>query len=422
MFKTLVNAFKVPEIRKKILMTLVLIVIYRVGCFLPIPGVNASFIAQQMANYDALGFLNLLSGGSFANFTIFAMGISPYITASIIVQLLQIAIPALERLAKEEDGRKKLQQATRFVGVALALVQSVGIILSLGSGAVYNPNFFTYATIGIVATAGTCFLMWLGERITEIGIGNGISMLIFSSIVSQIPTTIISYAPQIGTAKTFSPWLVPLILVLIAAVILLVVFVNEGVRRVPVQYAKRVVGRKLYGGQSTHIPMKPNANGVMPLIFALTITQFPVMVIQIVDPGLTGGFSQFWVQYMGTGTVVYYIAYALLILGFAYFYTTISFNPIEMSKNLQQNGGFIPGIRPGKPTSDYLSRISSRLTFFGAMFLMIIAIIPNVILHIFGIKSPFGPTSVLIMVSVALETMDQLQSQMLLRHYKGFLN
>ncbi len=422
MFKTLVNAFKVPEIRKKILMTLVLIVIYRVGCFLPIPGVNASYIAQQMANYDALGFLNLLSGGSFANFTIFAMGISPYITASIIVQLLQIAIPALERLAKEEDGRKKLQQATRFVGVALALVQSVGIILSLGSGAVYNPNFFTYATIGIVATAGTCFLMWLGERITEIGIGNGISMLIFSSIVSQIPTTIITYAPQIGAAKTFSPWLVPLILVLIAAIILLVVFVNEGVRRVPVQYAKRVVGRKLYGGQSTHIPMKPNANGVMPLIFAMTITQFPVMVIQIVDPGLTGGFSQFWVQYMGTGTMVYYIAYALLILGFAYFYTTISFNPIEMSKNLQQNGGFIPGIRPGKPTSDYLSRISSRLTFFGAMFLMIIAIIPNVILHIFGIKSPFGPTSVLIMVSVALETMDQLQSQMLLRHYKGFLN
>ena len=422
MFKTLVNAFKVPEIRKKILMTLVLIVIYRVGCFLPIPGVNASYIAQQMANYDALGFLNLLSGGSFANFTIFAMGISPYITASIIVQLLQIAIPALERLAKEEDGRKKLQQATRFVGVALALVQSVGIILSLGSGAVYNPNFFTYATIGIVATAGTCFLMWLGERITEIGIGNGISMLIFSSIVSQIPTTIITYAPQIGAAKTFSPWLVPLILVLIAAIILLVVFVNEGVRRVPVQYAKRVVGRKLYGGQSTHIPMKPNANGVMPLIFAMTITQFPVMVIQIVDPGLIGGFSQFWVQYMGTGTMVYYIAYALLILGFAYFYTTISFNPIEMSKNLQQNGGFIPGIRPGKPTSDYLSRISSRLTFFGAMFLMIIAIIPNVILHIFGIKSPFGPTSVLIMVSVALETMDQLQSQMLLRHYKGFLN
>ncbi len=420
MFKTLVNAFKVPEIRKKIMMTLILIVIYRVGCFIPIPGVNAGFIAQQMASYDALGFLNLLSGGSFANFTIFAMGISPYITASIIVQLLQIAIPALERLAKEEDGRKKLQQATRFVGVGLALVQSVGIIVSLGSSAVYNPNFFTYMTIGIVATAGTCFLMWLGERITDIGIGNGISLLIFSSIVSQIPTTIINYAPQVGVV--YSPWLVPLILVLIAAVILLVVFVNEGVRRVPVQYAKRVVGRKLYGGQSTHIPMKPNANGVMPLIFALTITQFPTMIIQIVDPKWQQPFSIFWRTYMGTGTTVYYVFYALLILGFAYFYTTISFNPIEMSKNLQQNGGFIPGIRPGKPTSDFLSRISSRLTFFGAVFLMIIAIIPNVVLHIFGIRSPFGPTSVLIMVSVAIETMDQLQNQMLMRHYKGFLS
>ena len=420
MFKTLVNAFKVPEIRKKIMMTLVLIVIYRVGCFIPIPGVNAGYIAQQMASYDALGFLNLLSGGSFANFTIFAMGISPYITASIIVQLLQIAIPALERLAKEEDGRKKLQQATRFVGVGLALVQSVGIIVSLGASAVYNPNFFTYMTIGIVATAGTCFLMWLGERITDIGIGNGISLLIFASIVSQIPTTIINYAPQVGVV--YSPWLVPLILVLIAAVILLVVFVNEGVRRVPVQYAKRVVGRKLYGGQSTHIPMKPNANGVMPLIFALTITQFPTMIIQIVDPTWVKPFSVFWRTYMGTGTAVYYVFYALLILGFAYFYTTISFNPIEMSKNLQQNGGFIPGIRPGKPTSDFLSRISSRLTFFGAVFLMIIAIIPNVVLHIFGIRSPFGPTSVLIMVSVAIETMDQLQNQMLMRHYKGFLS
>ena len=420
MFKTLVNAFKVPEIRKKIMMTLILIVIYRVGCFIPIPGVNAGFIAQQMASYDALGFLNLLSGGSFANFTIFAMGISPYITASIIVQLLQIAIPALERLAKEEDGRKKLQQATRFVGVGLALVQSVGIIVSLGASAVYNPNFFTYMTIGIVATAGSCFLMWLGERITDIGIGNGISLLIFSSIVSQIPTTIINYAPQVGVV--YSPWLVPLILVLIAAVILLVVFVNEGVRRVPVQYAKRVVGRKLYGGQSTHIPMKPNANGVMPLIFALTITQFPTMIIQIVDPTWVKPFSVFWRTYMGTGTAVYYVFYALLILGFAYFYTTISFNPIEMSKNLQQNGGFIPGIRPGKPTSDFLSRISSRLTFFGAVFLMIIAIIPNVVLHIFGIRSPFGPTSVLIMVSVAIETMDQLQNQMLMRHYKGFLS
>lgn len=422
MFKTLVNAFKVPEIRKKIFMTLLMIVIYRVGCHIPIPGVNASVIAQSMGSYDALGFLNLLSGGSFKNFTIFAMGISPYITGSIIVQLLQVAIPALEKMSKEEDGRKKLQQATRWTGVALSLVQSIGIVLSLGSTAVYNPNFLTYATIGIVATTGTCFLMWLGERITEVGVGNGISLLIFSSIASQVPQAIETYAPKIGAGKTYALWVVPVILIMVLLVITMVVFVNEGVRKIPVQYAKRVVGRKLYGGQSTHIPFKPNANGVMPLIFALTITQFPVMILQIADPTLKGGFARFWYTYMGTGSVVYYVIYALLILGFAYFYTTITFNPIELSKNLQQNGGFLPGIRPGKPTSDYLSRISHRLTLFGAVFLMILAIVPTAILGVFSFKSPFGPTSVLIVVSVALETIDQLSSQMLLRHYKGFLS
>jgi len=426
MFKTLVNAFKVPEIRKKIYMTLLMIVIYRVGCHIPIPGVNAAYIAQAMGSFDALGFLNLLSGGSFKDFTIFAMGISPYITGSIIIQLLQVAIPALEKMSKEEDGRKKLQQATRWTGVALSLIQSVGIVLSLGPSAVYNPNFFSYATIGIVATAGTCFLMWLGERITEIGIGNGISLLIFASIASQIPQAIEKYGPYFGAGKLYPLWTIPVILVLMLAIIVMVVFVNEGVRKVPVQYAKRVVGRKLYGGQSTHIPLKPNANGVMPLIFALTIMQFPLMIIQIVDKnyqqGNIQGFTAFYMNYLQQGTVAYYIIYALLILGFAYFYTTITFNPIEMSKNLQQNGGFLPGIRPGKPTSDYLARISSRLTFFGAAFLMILAIIPNLLLGIFNFKSPFGPTSVLIIVSVALETMDQLSSQMLLRHYKGFLS
>lgn len=422
MFKTLVNAFKVPEIRKKIFMTLLMIVIYRVGCHIPIPGVNAAVIAQSMGKYDALGFLDLLSGGSFKNFTIFAMGISPYITGSIIVQLLQVAIPALEKMSKEEDGRKKLQQATRWCGVGLSLVQSIGIVLSLGSSAVYNPNLLTYATIGIVATTGTCFLMWLGERITEVGVGNGISLLIFSSIASQIPQAIETYAPKIGAGKTFALWIVPVLLIMVLLVITMVVFVNEGVRKIPVQYAKRVVGRKLYGGQSTHIPFKPNANGVMPLIFALTITQFPVMILQIADPQLKGGFAKFWYSYMGTGSVVYYVIYALLILGFAYFYTTITFNPIELSKNLQQNGGFLPGIRPGKPTSDYLARISHRLTLFGAVFLMVLAIFPTAVLGIFGFKSPFGPTSVLIIVSVALETIDQLSSQMLLRHYKGFLS
>lgn len=428
MFSTLVNAFKIKEIRKKLLMTLLLILIYRLGCAIPIPGVNVAYIASQVSSYDALGFLNLLSGGSLANFTIFAMGISPYITGSIIMQLLQIAIPALERMGKEEDGRKQLQQITRYVGVALAMVQSVGIILSLGENAVINPGFFTYATIGIVATAGTAFLMWLGERITEHGIGNGMSMIIFASIVSQLPSTVISMGQDFGKGL-IDLWILPILLIMVVAIVTLVVYVNEGERRVTVQYAKRVVGRKMYGGQSTHIPMKANANGVMPLIFAMTITQLPTMIMQItgttaIDP-LTNTYTpfyQFWRQYLGTNTPVYYVVYALLILGFAYFYTTISFNPIEMSKNLQQYGGFIPGIRPGKPTSDYLARISSRLTLFGAVFLAVIAIIPNLFLGAVNIASPFGPTSVLIIVSVALESMEQLENQMLMRHYKGFLN
>jgi len=424
MFKTLVNAFKIKDIRKKILYTGLLILIYRLGCALPIPGVNAAAVSAQVSSYSALGFLNLLSGGGLASYTIFAMGISPYITGSIIMQLLTIAIPALERIAKEEDGRKKIEKITRYVGIGLALVQSVSIIVMLGPDAVYNPGFFTYATIGIVATAGTAFLMWMGERITENGIGNGISMLIFASIVSAVPTTVIQLGAS--TAAGLIAWWQLLLIVIVALVIIaLVVYVNGGVRKVQVQYAKRVVGRKQYGGQSTHIPMKANANGVMPLIFTMTITQLPAMIIQIADPQMTGGFTQFYYKYLGTGTVVYYIVYALLVIGFAYFYTTISFNPIEMSKNLQQYGGFIPGIRPGRPTSDYLARISNRLTLFGALFLAVIAIIPSILLHFMGMDAfatAFGPTSVLIMVSVALETVDQLESQMLMRHYKGFLS
>ncbi len=426
MFKTLVNAFKIKDIRKKMLFTLLLIVIYRLGCHIPIPGINATAVAGKVADYDALGLLNLFSGGALSSFTIFAMGISPYITGSIIIQLLTIAIPALERLSKEEDGPQKLEKITRFTGIGLGLVQSVGIILSLGSDAVYNPGFFTYATIGIISTAGTAFLMWLGERITENGIGNGISMLIFASIVSQLPTTVGSFWKGLTSSPPiYSWWLIIGILVMALGIIMLVVYVNEGVRKVPVQYAKRVVGRKQYGGQSTHIPMKANANGVMPLIFTMTITSLPMMIIQIADRNYMtnpAAFSRFWMTYLGTGTLAYYIAYALLVIGFAYFYTTISFNPIEMSKNLQQYGGFIPGIRPGRPTSDYLGRISSRLTLFGALFLAVIALVPTVLLGLFGMRSTFGPTSVLIMVSVALESMEQLESQMLMRHYKGFLS
>lgn len=439
MFKTLVNAWKIKDLRMKILFTLLLILIYRLGSFIPIPGVNAATLGAVAEQYDILSFLNLLTGGAFGEFSIFAMGISPYITGSIIINLLTIAIPALERLAKQEDGREKIEKITRYTGIGLAFVQSIGIVLSLRSYGIVNEGvspFFTYLTIGIVSTAGTAFLVWLGERITEKGIGNGISMLIFASIAARVLPTVIQYIKMFFdptyAGGNLAWWILPILIVLLLVLIVGVVYIDKGVRRIPVQYAKRVVGRKMYGGQSTHIPMKVNANGVMPLIFAMTLIQFPAMILQIADPsglssmqnGVTEGvgwFTRFYVNFLSEGTVVYYIVYALLIVAFAYFYTTISFNPIEISKNLQQNGGFIPGIRPGRATSDYLKRISGRLTMFGAIFLAVIAIIPAVLLGIVGLRSAFGPTSLLIMVSVALETTDQLESQMLMRHYKGFL-
>ena len=450
MFKTFINAWKVKDIRTKMLFTLLLIVVYRFGSFIPIPGVNATALAETVKQYDLLGFLDLFSGGSLSQFSLFAMGISPYITGSIIVQLLTIAIPALERLSKEEDGRQKIEKITRYVGIALAAIQSVSIIVMLQNANVDILNTLklfgsdgankaiTYITIAICATAGTAFLMWMGERITEKGVGNGISMLIFASIVASIPNVFV----RIFTTWEVLPWAridlqhggliawwVPLVALVIALVLIVgVVLVDKAVRRIPVQYAKRVVGRKLYGGQSTHIPMKANANGVMPLIFAMTILQVPAMIAQFFGDQ-TKGFPLFVSTYLSASTknvagiIIYNVIYGLLIIAFAYFYSSISFNPVDISKNLQQNGGFIPGIRPGKPTSDYLQRKSSRLTLFGAIFLCLIAIIPSIIMNLLGIDllSRFGATSILIMVSVALETAEQLDSLLLMRHYKGFL-
>lgn len=453
MFKTLINAWKIKDLRTKMMYTLLLIVIYRFGSFVPVPGVNSEVMASLIGQYDALGFLSIFSGSALSQFSIFAMGISPYITGSIIIQLLTIAIPALERLSKEEGGRTKIEKITRYVGIGLALVQSIGIVASLQSIGVNvngttmylldNPNFFTYASIGVICTAGTAFLVWLGERITEKGIGNGTSFIIFTSICSSVPSTVIRYVggvinPNPATGANYAWWILPILVVIVLVLITGVTLVDKSERRIPVQYAKRVVGRKMYGGQSTHIPLKANANGVMPLIFAMTIIQVPTMILQIADAnGLTlmqqfmqdpttniesvGWFTKFYMQYLASGTVVYYIVYALLILAFAYFYTTISFNPVEISKNLQQNGGFIPGIRPGRPTGEHLAKISNRLTLFGAFFLMVIAIVPTAVLNAFGLTSSFGPTSLLIMVSVALETSSQLESMMLMRHYKGFL-
>ena len=422
MLKTILNAWNIKDIRTRMLFTLLLIVIYRLGSFIPVPFVDASSIAEMAGKYDILGFLNLLSGGSFSQFTIFAMGISPYITGSIVIQLLTIAIPSLERMAKEEDGRQKIEKITRYTGIGLALVQSIGIVVGMGSGVVTSTAWYVYATIGIVCTAGTAFLVWMGERITEKGVGNGVSMIIFASICSQVPRVVVDMFSGVFVQGYYAWWIIPVMLVFALVIITGVVLVDRAVRRIPVQYAKRVVGRKMYGGQSTHIPMKANANGVMPLIFAITLMQVPSMILQFWP---NSGFYTFYQKWLAAGTPIYYVVYALLIVGFAYFYSTISFNPVEISKNLQQNGGFIPGIRPGKPTGDYLMKISNRLTLFGAFFLMCLAIIPAVLLYLFGLSNTmlnaFGPTSVLIMVSVALETTEQLESLMLMRHYKGFL-
>ena len=458
MFNTFINAFKIKDLRKKILYTLLLIVVYRLGSAIPIPGVNLDAWSAATKNLSAMSdFMSLMSGSAFSQFTIFAMGISPYITASIILQLLTIAIPALERMSKEEDGRQKIERITRYAGVGLAVVQAIGIVISYGSASgvdiVSNEGglfALRLAIIAICAAAGTAFLMWLGERITEKGIGNGISMLIFASIVSRVPDFFKERINAIAAAPgSVMTWVIlVLTIAVILALIAFVVYIDKAVRKIPVQYAKRVVGRKMYGGQNTHLPMKANANGVLPLIFAMTIMQFPEMIMQFFGNG--GGFKNFWYRWMVSSPrvwdgaayqatsvmkapgvtyagiqyapFVYYLVYFLLIIAFGYFYTSITFNPVEMSKNLQQNGGFIPGIRPGKPTGEYLGKISNRLTLFGSLFLAVIAIVPTIILNMLGVTNMFGATSVLIMVSVALETTEQLESQMLMRHYKGFLN
>ena len=417
MFKTLGNAWKVADIRKKMLYTLLMLLIYRLGIIIPVPGVNVAYISEQVNNYTALGFLNLLSGGGLESMSIFALGISPYLNASIIMNLLTVAIPALERMAKEEGGQKKVSAITRIVSVALAIVQAVGILLGMGANAVQSTDIFNYITIVLCLTAGTAFIMWLGERINDKGIGNGISLIIFVGIVADLPGQAISLLTGVFTGKT-SVWSLVGTLVFALFTITAITFVDMGERRIPVQYAKRVVGRKMFGGQSTFIPMKVNQSGVMPLIFAMTFVQFPGMIAQFWP---NSGFYQWYSKFLGTGSWLYAIIYALLIMFFTYFYSQIAFNPIDVSKNIQQYGGFIPGIRPGKPTSDYLAGILSRLTLFGALFLAVVAAVPTLFSKLLGSTSAFGATSLLIMVSVALETAKTLEAQMMMRHYKGFL-
>ena len=418
MFRTLGNAWKVADIRKKILYTLLMLLIYRVGIVIPAPGVNVAYIAEQVNNFTALGFLNMLSGGGLESMSIFALGISPYLNASIIMNLLTVAIPALERMAKEEEnGRKKISAITRFVSIGLAIIQAVGILLGMGANAVQSTDAFNYITIVLCLTAGTAFIMWLGECINKNGIGNGISLIIFVGIVADLPSQVIGLFSNVFSGAT-SVWVLVGYVLFAAITITAITFVDMGERRISVQYAKRVVGRKMYGGQSTFIPMKVNQSGVMPLIFAMTFVQFPGMIAQFWP---NSGFYQWYTEFLGTGSWLYAIIYALLIMFFTYFYSQIAFNPVDVSKNMQQYGGFIPGIRPGKPTSDYLASILSRLTLFGAVFLALVAAVPRLISTMLGSTSVFGATSLLIMVSVALETAKTLEAQMMMRHYKGFL-
>ena len=421
MLETFRNAWKVEDLRKKIIYTLIMLLIYRVGSIIPIPGVNVEYISQQVNNISLLGMLDFINGQNFSNFTIFAMGISPYITSSIIMQLLCVAIPALERLQKEgEEGRKKIAQITRVVTIALGCIMAIGIIVGLGSGAMYRgaeANFLDYLLVFLSLAAGTALTMWIGEHITENGVGNGISLLIFVGIIASFPGEVYTGIQSV-IAKPVTAWFIPLVIVGILVLVVGIVFVDGGQRRIPVQYAKRMVGRKMYGGQSTYIPLKVNSSGVMPLIFAISIIQFPGLIAQFWP---TSAFALWYGKWFSTSSWLYMLVYALLILGFTYFYTMISFNPVEMSKNLQQNGGFVPGIRPGKPTADYLTRISNRITLFGAIFLAVIAVIPSAILAIAGVRAPFTASGILIVVSVALETTQQLEAQMMMRQYKGFM-
>ena len=431
MLTTIRNAWRVPEIRKKIVFTLIMLLFFRLLSFIPVPGISGMGEAIENSGIGFFDIMTLVSGSSLSQFTMMGLGISPYINASIIMQLLTVVIPKWAEWQKEggEEGRKKINRITRFASIGLAAVMaSVFLIGFSGSeGVKIDPAFgwFAYVVVVVTLTAGSAIALWIGEKITEKGIGNGVSLLIFAGIVARFPTDIFGYIKAMfgeGASEYFIK--VPLILIGIVLLITFIVFMDNGERRIPVQYAKRNVGRKLYGGQSTHIPIKVNSSGVMPLIFAMAFLSFPstVLVFARNSTGFWNSLYNFFNTYLVATNWVYYVLMAVLVMGFAYFYSSITFDPIEMSKNLQQYGGFIPGIRPGKPTSDFIKRINVRIVFIGALFLTFIAVVPSLFTLIFSENFALGATSVLIAVSVSLETSRQLESLMLMRHYKGFLN
>ena len=418
MRETLRNAWKITEIRKKILYTLMMLLIFRLLCFIPTPGVNTEHIQAFLDRYSLLQFMQSMTGSNLSQYNIMAMGITPYINSSIIMQLLCVAIPKLEEMQKEgEEGQKKIAQITRYVTVVLGFIQAIALTVSMKANGTHG--FLGLMTIGFCLAAGTAMAMWIGERITENGIGNGISMLIFAGIVSNLVTGLTQYLSSLFTAFA-AKTLVQLLASVLVFLILLVgiVFVDLAERRIPVQYSKRMVGRRMYGGQSTHIPLKLNASGVLPLIFASSIMQFPGTILAFFS---NSNAAIWWNSHISAQTWHYQLVFGVLIFAFTFFYTSITFNPIEISKNVQNNGGMIPGIRQGKPTVDFIKRISTRVTTFGAIYLAVLAIIPSIIYAIAGVYLPFTASSLLIAVSVAMETVRQLESQMLMRHYKGFL-
>ena len=426
MLTTLINAFKEKEIRKKMLLTLLMLLIFRLGCFIPVPGI-ASGSFQSLASNDFFSIMSTITGGSLQNGTLFALGIIPFINAFIIMQLLTLVIPPLDRLSKQgEDGRKKITQITRYMAIVLAVIQGVGICLGWGKNmfdATFGSTALSMALVIIMFVGGSCLVMWIGDRITEYGVGNGTSLIIFVGILASAGQSLVGAFKNIGNGDVAkNVWLIIAFLIVVLFVFVFIIFVDLAERKITIQYAKQVKGNKMYGGQSTHIPMKVNASGVMPIIFASSFLMFPQMIASFWP---TSAFYQWWAKWLGIGTPIYIAVMCLLILFFSFFYSQIQFNPEEISKNIQQNGGYIPGIRPGRPTADFLKKINNRITLFGAIFLAVIALVPSVVFKFIGqengLANSFSATGLLIVVSVAMEFDTQLQNQLMMKHYKGFL-
>ena len=436
MLTTLKNALKIKEIRKKLLYTLGMLVVIRLGSQLPVPGVNRDYFSYWFSSQssEAFNFFDAFTGGSFENMSIFALNITPYITSSIIMQLLTIAIPKLEEMQKDgEDGRKKIASITRYVTVALALIQAAAMSIGFGrSGLLQEYNALNVITVIAALTAGSAFLMWVGERITENGIGNGISVVLVINIISRIPEDFFNLYQQFIKGKPIATGVLAavIILAIVIAMFVLVIILNDGVRKIPVQYAKKVQGRKMVGGQTSNIPLRVNTAGVIPIIFASSLFQLPLVICTLFGVNPTGFWGEIlngmnssnWCKPSAPLYSIGLVVYVVLVIFFAYFYTSVTFNPLEIANNMKKQGGFIPGIRPGKPTSDYLTKILNYIIFIGACGLTIIGVIPFVFNGVFGASVSFGGTSLIIIASVILETMKSVESQMLVRNYKGFLN